>query len=73
MHSPCLNFVRDTAKTLGLKTIITDRADVFKYLSKSNLPFDLIFADPPYELAKINQISDLVLQKQITKPIRLVN
>jgi 16S rRNA (guanine966-N2)-methyltransferase len=68
MHSPCLNFVRDTAKTLGLKTIVTDRVDVFKYLSKSNLPFDLIFADPPYELANIDQISDLVLKNKLLNP-----
>ena len=59
-HSPCLNFVKDTSKTLKLSSIITDRADVFKYLEKSHSTFDVIFADPPYELENIAEIHDLV-------------
>ena len=59
-HSPCLNFIKDTAKTLKLNSILTDRADVFKYLEKSHSTFDVIFADPPYELENIAQIHDLV-------------
>ena len=59
-HSPCLYFVKDTAKALKLNSIITDRADVFKYLEKSHSTYDVIFADPPYELENIAQIHDLV-------------
>lgn len=59
-HSPCLNFVKDTAKALKLNSIITDRADAFKYLEKSHSTFDVIFADPPYELENIAVIHDLV-------------
>jgi 16S rRNA (guanine966-N2)-methyltransferase len=59
-HSPCLFFVKDTAKALKLNSITTDRADVFKYLEKSHSTFDVIFADPPYELENIASIHDLV-------------
>ena len=55
-HSPCLFFVKDTAKALKLSSIVTDRADVFKYLEKSHSTFDVIFADPPYELENIAEI-----------------
>jgi 16S rRNA (guanine966-N2)-methyltransferase len=64
-HSPCLNFVKDTAKTLKLTAIITDRADVFKYLEKSHSTFDIVFADPPYELENIAHIHDLVFSQNI--------
>lgn len=64
-HSPCLYFVKDTAKALKLSSIITDRADVFKYLEKSHSTFDVIFADPPYELENIAQIHDLVFTHKL--------
>ncbi len=67
-HSPCINFVRDTAKILNLKNIVTDRADVFKYLPKTTSTFDLIFADPPYELTNIDTISDLVFEYKLLNP-----
>lgn len=39
------------------------RGDVFKYLSGQPIrPYDLIFADPPYALANLTKLPDLVLQ-----------
>lgn len=62
-HTPCVSFVKDTAKQLALKNVFTDRADVFTYLNKTNSTYDLIFADPPYELPNINDIYTLVFEK----------
>ncbi len=59
-HSPCLNYVRDTAKALKMNVVYTERADVFKYLEKAHSSYDLVFADPPYELENIPAIHDLV-------------
>lgn len=67
-HSPCLNYVKDTAKTLKLSSIYTERADVFKYLEKSGASYDLVFADPPYELENIPLIHDLVYKNNILNP-----
>jgi 16S rRNA (guanine966-N2)-methyltransferase len=64
-HSPCVNFVKDTAKSLKITSIFVDRADVFKYLEKSTSNFDLIFADPPYELLNIEMIYDLVFKNDL--------
>lgn len=64
-HSPCLFFIKDTAKALKLSSIITDRADVFKYLEKSHSTFDVIFADPPYELENIEMIHELVFKNKL--------
>lgn len=61
-HSDCLLFIKDTAKKLKLTSIITERADVFKSLNKQHQTYDLIFADPPYELTNIEEIHDLILE-----------
>lgn len=62
-HTACINFVRDTARSLKFNNIYLERADVFKYLSGTNNKFDLIFADPPYDLENIPMIHDLVFEK----------
>ena len=63
-HSPCLNYIKDVSKQLGLKNIFTERADVFSFLSKSHAQYDLIFADPPYELKNIESIYDFVFDNK---------
>lgn len=67
-HTPCINFVKQTCKTLQLNTIYTERADVFKFLEKANGTYDIIFADPPYELSDIHRIHELVFLKKLLNP-----
>lgn len=40
-------------------------SDVFKYLDRCHDRFDIIFADPPYQLENIGDIPALVLEKDI--------
>jgi len=42
-----LRFINNTAKQLDLK-ITTVKSDLFKFLDKTPLHFDIIFTDPPY-------------------------
>lgn len=66
-HSACINFVKDTARSLKMSNVYTERADVFKHLSNSISQYDLIFADPPYDLEDIPKIRDLVFEKDLLK------
>ncbi|MEG2514226.1 MAG: RsmD family RNA methyltransferase, partial [Bacteroidaceae bacterium] len=43
------------------------RGDVFKYLSGCHEQFDFIFADPPYDLATLSTLPDLVFEKGLLK------
>ena len=44
------------------------RGDVFRYLSgQSLLPFDFIFADPPYALPNLAKLPELVLRQGLLK------
>jgi len=45
----CVQFIEKTSKVLELN-IIAIKSDVFKYLEKSNLKSNVIFADPPYNM-----------------------
>lgn len=41
------------------------KQDVFSFLAQTNLSFDVIFADPPYDLTNITDIHTLVFDKQL--------
>ena len=45
----CCKFIRQTAKELAMP-IQTVFSDVFKFLEKTTNSFDVIFADPPYDI-----------------------
>ncbi len=53
-------------KIIDRTTII--RGDVFKYLKQCTEQFDLIFADPPYALANIDELPKLVFEKNLLVP-----
>ena len=61
------NFICKTQDILEAKELFPIKADVFKYLQSVNQKFDLIFADPPYDLPELKKIPQLVLEKNILK------
>jgi len=64
----CVNYLKDTARQHGLENIKTYKADVFKYLQLESVQYDVIFADPPYDLNQIPEIPKIVFEKNILKP-----
>lgn len=67
-HFGCVNWVKNTAKQHQLDNIQVQKADAFKILKQLKKPFDLIFADPPYNLPQIPQIPALVAENNLLKP-----
>ncbi|MBA2612615.1 MAG: RsmD family RNA methyltransferase [Bacteroidetes bacterium] len=63
-HFKCVGFLKATSKELKFE-IDTIKSDVFDFLKKCNQKFDLIFADPPYEMENIPTIHQLVFDKQL--------
>jgi 16S rRNA (guanine966-N2)-methyltransferase len=64
----CVFYLKDTARQHGLTQIQTFKADVFKYLDMETEQYDLIFADPPYDLNKIPEIPKIIFNKNLLKP-----
>lgn len=48
----CADYIRKTSEMLGLPIVVT-QMEARKYLSMVKAQFDLIFADPPYDLGNI--------------------
>ncbi len=48
-HYGCVKYINQISEKLDF-SIKTIKSDVFKYLSKTPYTFDIIFADPPYNL-----------------------
>lgn len=60
-------FIRKVCKDLDINNLLLYRADVFKFLSGGSIQYDLIFADPPYDLEQLKLIPDLIFSKQLLK------
>jgi 16S rRNA (guanine(966)-N(2))-methyltransferase RsmD len=64
----CVNYIKDTARQHHLEQIKTYKADVFKFLEMETEKYDLIFADPPYDLNRIPEIPKVVFDKDLLLP-----
>jgi 16S rRNA G966 N2-methylase RsmD len=58
-------FIDKTCKELHCNNAKTIRADVFSFLKACTKSFDIIFADPPYDLKGIEMVPQLVFEKQL--------
>ncbi len=57
-----LAFIYSVIKQLNISEVVHPvKADVFRYITRSEDQFDLVFADPPYELKRLAELPDLVL------------
>lgn len=64
----CLNYIKDTSRQHNLNQIKTFKSDVFKYLAIETDQYDLIFADPPYDLSQIPEIPKIIFEKNLLAP-----
>ena len=62
----CIKYIYNTAKELDLD-INTYKSDVYKFLEKTSMKADIIFADPPYdfEANKFLEIANTVFEKNM--------
>ena len=61
----CINFIKSTALKMGFANIKVIKRNVFDFLKKTNKTYDIIFADPPYDLEDIEKIPELVFENNL--------
>lgn len=61
-------FIQKVADTLGISTLRLVRGDVFRFIDSATAPFQLVFADPPYNLPRFGEIPQLILNSRILAP-----
>ena len=59
------NFIRQTAKSLGIDNMYPVKANVFLYLKSCSKRFDIIFSDAPYDLEGSEKVVDMVLDGEL--------
>lgn len=62
----CVGFLKATGKELNFNIDVV-KEDVFHFLKSCRSQFDLIFADPPYEMKEIPDIHSLVFGQKLLK------
>jgi 16S rRNA (guanine966-N2)-methyltransferase len=61
-HSGCVYWLESVIKKYELNQIHTIKGDVFKFLDQHKKSYQIIFADPPYDLPNIPQIAEKVIK-----------
>ncbi len=66
------NFIRSVKEKLGDEALRVIKGDVFKFLATAKRPYDIVFADPPYDHPKFGEIPQLIMESGVVKPGTLV-
>jgi 16S rRNA (guanine(966)-N(2))-methyltransferase RsmD len=67
-HFKCIQFIKEQSVIMEIRKSKAVKADVFGYLKKCSESFDLIFADPPYDMQKTNDIPEIIFSRKLLNP-----
>lgn len=62
----CVNFIKKTAQEFEMD-ITAIKSDVYKFLERSKIKYDIIFADPPYDFSQeqFDKIYQLIFENEL--------
>ncbi len=63
----CVAFINKTALSMHAENLEAVREDVFQFLRHPFGAYDLVYADPPYDMDGIDSLPDLVFASRILK------
>ena len=65
-HAACVQYIRKTAEALAYPIEVI-KADAFAYLERNLSQYDVIFADPPYDISPedLNRLVTLVFERNL--------
>lgn len=66
-NTSCYKFMIKAKESMGLYNMSTVRADVKAFLSKIKEKYDIIFADPFYDMKGVEDFPDKIFEKDILK------
>ncbi len=61
-------YIAQTAREFGFGQIFPIKANAFLYLKSTTKTFDIIFADPPYDIEGSETIPALVFERNLLRP-----
>lgn len=60
-------FIKETAVKLKLDQIKSYKMNAFSFVNSAKVDFDMIFADPPYDLEGIDALPDLIFKNNMVR------
>lgn len=63
-----INFIRSVKDKLGADNLRIVKGDVFKFVTGTRKPYDIVFADPPYDHPRFDEIPGMVISSGIVRP-----
>lgn len=60
-------FIQKTCAALDFKQIKLFKMDAFKFLKSCTRSYDIIFADPPYDMEGIDTLPEIIFEKKLLK------
>lgn len=63
----CAEYIREVGKYLKIDNLMVLKTDVFQFLKTAKNDFDLIFADPPYDLPELASLPSKIFEAGILR------
>ncbi len=64
----CVDFIKKTLQRLNYDNTMVIKDDVFHFLGHCRQKFDVIFADPPYDLPNLEKVVEDVFARYLLNP-----
>lgn len=61
-------FIKKVAQILGDTNLHLVKTDVFKFIEENSRAYDYVFADPPYDHPRFDEIPGLILNSMLVRP-----
>lgn len=68
IHYNCVKYIKETADKHQLDAIDVKKMDVFRFIAVAKSEYDLVFADPPYDLPSITTLPKVILEAGLLRP-----
>lgn len=64
----CFSYIKSTADKFRFDSIKVVKSDVFAFLRSGKKPYNVIFADPPYDMGSMADIPAIVFENKLLEP-----
>ena len=64
-NNRCTSFIKKTVAEFQIDELTVFRNDVFKFLQTVKKKFDIIFADPPYDMEQLDLLPKIVMESHL--------
>jgi 16S rRNA (guanine966-N2)-methyltransferase len=65
ISSDSKKFIDQNARAFNITNLFCVKANVFNYINACKKKFNIIFADPPYELKNLKELPELIFKNQL--------